>query len=78
MTVAQGEGVVRGREGGKGARRPGRLLRGVGGMGGREGGGWRAGWYDDKTFALSFRGMRGARGWLDVQPKGVGDGAGGR
>jgi len=60
-----------------------RVLGGRGGCsgefrGGGGGGGWRAGWYDDKTFALSFRGMRGARGWLDVQPKGVGDGAGGR
>lgn len=44
----------------------------LGGQGGCSGSwGRRAGWYDDKTFALSFRRGSGARGPLDVQPKGL-------
>lgn len=70
------------REGGSGcrqrdARRPGRLLS-LAHLLSREVGGRRAGWYDDKTFALSFRRGSGARGWLDVQPKGLGGGEGRR
>ena len=62
------ERAVRGEGGGEKECRQ-RVLGGQGGCSGSWG--WRAGWYDDKTFALSFRGGSGTRGPLDVQPKGL-------